>query len=113
MAIDNVKVLHRVVSGELTLAEGISEMQTQSIATVYSMIGMEVGTNIGVSIGTVFGPVGSAVGVFVGGTVGELAGSKVGLKILEVGNKFSTAARSTLKKVRNSIIVNDIRILIF
>ena len=78
VAVENVKVLGKVATGELTLREGFEKMQETTVSTVAGLASMGKGAAIGGAVGLAFGPVGAAVGGFVGGTVAYMAGSKVG-----------------------------------
>ena len=85
VAIENVKTLGRVASGEIGIADGLKEMQNI----------------IGTTIGAVFGPIGAAVGHFAGGVVGKMAGTKVGSKIIETAKRVGSAAKSVVSRVAN------------
>lgn len=109
IAIENVKVLGKVASGEIGVADALKEMQDTSIATVAAVlkakaanIGSKVGKKIGATIGAVFGPVGAVVGHFAGGVVGKMAGTTVGSKIVETAKKVGSAAKSVVSKVAST-----------
>ena len=78
VAVENVKVLGKVATGELTLREGFEKMQETTVSTVAGLASMSKGAAIGGAVGFAFGPVGAAVGRFFGGTVAYLAGSELG-----------------------------------
>ena len=108
VAIENVKTLGRVASGEIGIADGLKEMQNISVATVAAIIkskainiGSKIGKKIGTTIGAVFGPIGAAVGHFAGGVVGKMAGTKVGSKIIETAKRVGSAAKSVVSRVAN------------
>ena len=79
VAIENVKVLGKVATGELTAKEGIDAMQQTTGACVAGLAASAKGTAIGATIGSVLGPVGTAVGGFIGGTIGYMAESVDGV----------------------------------
>lgn len=108
VAIENVKTLGRVASGEIGIADGLKEMQNISVATVAAIIkskainiGSKIGKKIGTTIGAVFGPIGAAVGHFAGGVIGKMAGTKVGSKIIETAKRVGSAAKSVVSRVAN------------
>lgn len=99
VAVENVKVLGKVATGELTVREGVEKMAETTVSTTAGLIGAKIGT----SIGTVLGPVGNAVGGFIGGTVGYMAGSKVGQTIVKGAKKGRDVAVETVKTVASGI----------
>ena len=99
VAVENVKVLGKVATGELTVREGVEKMEETTVSTTAGLIGAKIGT----SIGTVLGPVGNAVGGFIGGTVGYMAGSKVGQTIVKGAKKVRDVAVDTVKTVASGI----------
>lgn len=99
VAVENVKVLGKVATGELTVREGVEKMEETTVSTTAGLIGAKIGT----SIGTVLGPVGNAVGGFIGGTVGYMAGSKVGQTIVKGAKKVRDVAVETVKTVASGI----------
>jgi len=76
VAVENVKVMRKVATGELTVKEGIDTMQQTTMSCVAGIAASAKGTAIGTTIGSVLGPVGTAVESFVGGAVGYITGSK-------------------------------------
>lgn len=78
VAIENVKVIGQMMSGEMTGKEGIEKMEQTTVAAVAGLSASAQGAAVGAAVGAVLGPVGSAVGSFVGGAVSYLAGSKIG-----------------------------------
>ena len=109
-AIENVKILGKVASGEISMADALKEMQDTSISTVAAIIkakagyiGSKFGKKIGAAVGAVFGPVGAAVGHFAGGVVGKMAGTKVGSKIVETAKKVGSAAKSVVSKAVSAV----------
>ena len=99
VAVETVKVLGKVATGELTVREGVEKMEETTVSTTAGLIGAKIGT----SIGTVLGPVGNAVGGFIGGTVGYMAGSKVGQTIVKGAKKVRDVAVETVKTVASGI----------
>lgn len=99
VAVENVKVLGKVATGELTLREGFEKMQETTASTVAGLASMSKGAAIGGTVGLVFGPVGAAVGGFVGGTVAYMAGSKVGELAVKGARKVFEVGKTVVKKV--------------
>lgn len=103
IAIENVKVIVKMASGELTVKEGIDKMEQITVSTVAGIAASVKGTMIGATIGTVFGPVGTAVGGFIGGTVGYMAGSKVGETVIKGVQKGREVAKDVVKSLGDTV----------
>lgn len=103
VAVENVKVLGKVASGELTVKEGLDKMEQVTVSTVVGVAASLKGAALGAAIGTIFGPVGMAVGGFIGGTVGYMAGSKVGETVVKGAQKVREVAKDTFKSIGNSV----------
>lgn len=104
VAVEDVKVLKKVATGELTAREGIDVMEQTTGSCVAGMVASAKGASIGASIGTVLGPVGAAVGGFVGGTIGYIAGSTVGKLIVKGVQKIRDKAIEGIKKVAKGVV---------
>lgn len=101
VAIENIKVIGKVLSGELTLREGFDKMCDTTAAAV---VGISVSTKfatIGMVLGGVFGPIGVVVGGIVGGVVGYMAGSAIGEAASKVVRGVANVAVSVGKAVVN------------
>ncbi len=103
VAIENVKVIGKMMSGELTGKEGIEKMEQTTIATVAGLSASGHGAALGAALGAVLGPVGSVVGGFVGGTVSYLAGSKIGETITKGVQKVRNCVVSGIKTIASGI----------
>lgn len=103
VAIENVKVLGKVATGELTVKEGIDVMQQTTGSCIAGIAASTKGAAIGAAVGTVLGPIGAAVGGFIGGTVGYMAGSKVGETIVKGAQKVRDGAREVVKAVASKV----------
>lgn len=99
VAVENVKIIRKMSTGELTFKEGFEKMEQVTVATVAGIATSTEGAIIGGTIGTIFGPVGAAVGGFIGGTIGYMAGSKVGETITKGVQKIREAAKNVVKTV--------------
>ena len=103
VAIENVKIVGKMATGELTVKEGFEKMEQTTVATVAGIATSAKGAAIGMAIGTVFGPIGTAVGGFIGGTVGYMAGSKVGETVVKGVQKIREKTREVIKTVGNTV----------
>lgn len=103
VAIEDIKVLGKMATGELSFKEGIDKIEQTTVATVAGLATMGKGVAIGAAIGTVFGPVGTAVGGFIGGTVGYMAGSKVGETVVKCVQKVRDGAVKVAKTIVSGV----------
>jgi len=103
VAIENVKVLGKMASGELTANEGLDKMGETTVSTTAGLVAMVEGSSIGAAIGTVLGPIGSAIGGFIGGTVSYIAGSKLGKAVYNTAKKVVNVAKKVVSTVWNGI----------
>lgn len=103
VAVENAKILKKMITGELSIKESIEKMEQITVATVSGLVAMGKGSAVGAIVGAVFGPVGSAVGGFIGGTVGYMAGSKVGETIVRGAQKLRNGAIKVAKTIASGI----------
>ena len=103
VAIEDVKVLGKMATGELTMKEGIEKLEQTTVSTAAGLVAMGKGAAVGAAMGTVFGPVGTAVGGFIGGTVGYMAGSKVGEAVVKCAQKVRDGAKKVAKTVVSGV----------
>lgn len=103
VAIEDVKVVGKMMSGELSFKEGVEKIEQTTVATVAGLAAMGKGAAIGAAAGTVFGPAGAAIGGFVGGTIGYMAGSKVGETIVRGAQKLRAGAVKAAKTVVSGV----------
>lgn len=108
IAIENVKIINKMVAGDLSFKEGIEKMEQTTVSTVAGIAASGKGMAIGAAVGSVCGPVGVVVGGFVGGTVGYMAGSKVGETVVKgvqkIRNKCYDVISSLTEKVYDKTI---------
>lgn len=104
VAIENVKVLGKVATGELTAKEGLDKMEQTTAACVAGIATSTKGAAIGATIGSVFGPVGTAIGGFIGSTIGYMAGSKVAETVVKGVQRVREKAVETIKSVGSAIV---------
>ncbi|MDR1606217.1 MAG: hypothetical protein LBS41_03795 [Streptococcaceae bacterium] len=103
VGVENAKVLRKIATKELTVIEGINQMEQVTVSTVAGIAASVNGAEVGAAIGIGFGPVGIVVGGFVGGTVGYMAGSKVGETVVKVRQKIRREAIEVLSSISNKI----------
>ncbi len=103
VGIETVKVAGKIVSGELTLKEGLDKIEQTGVSTVAGLVGGAKGMTIGASIGAIFGPVGATVGGFIGGTLGYMASSKVGETVVKGVQKIREKTVEVIKSVGSAI----------
>lgn len=103
VAIENVKVLEKMATGELTMKEGIEKLEQTTVSTTAGLMAMGKGAAIGSALGTVFGPIGAAVGGFIGGTIGYMGGSKVGENAVKCSQKVRDGAMKVVKTVASGV----------
>lgn len=103
VAVENAKIVGKIVKGEYTISEGLEKMQDTTYSCVGGIVASVKGAALGAKIGTVLGPVGTAVGGFVGGIAGHICGSKVGKEVSSAITKVRNFARGKLEKVANKI----------
>lgn len=103
VAVEDVKILGKVATGELTIKEGVDKMQQTTAACVAGLAASTKGAALGVVVGSAFGPVGTAIGGFVGGCVGYMAGSKIGETVVKGFQKVRDTAKSFVKSTVNKI----------
>ena len=86
--VDNIKVLIRISSGELTIRSGIIKMIEATISTFTAVIASNNGTIIGMNIGMLLGNVGAVVCSFIGGTLAYIIGDRGGYIISKCSEKM-------------------------
>lgn len=103
VAIEDVKVIGKMASGEYSFKEGIDKLEQTTVATAGGLLAMGEGAVVGAELGVFGGPVGIAIGGFVGGTVGYMAGSKFGETIVKVRQKIRDKVLDVAKEVGNRV----------
>ena len=103
VAIEDAKVVGKMMNGELSFKEGIEKIEQTTVATAAGLVTMGKGAVIGAATGAIFGPVGAAIGGFVGGTVGYMAGSKVGETVVKGAQKIRDGARKVAKTIASGV----------
>lgn len=106
VGIENIKVLGKIASGELTLTKGLDQMGRTTTSMIGGLWGMAKGAAIGAKLTgwiPVVGPALAVVTGFVGGMVGYFGGSKIGDAIYSAGKKVAGAAKTVAKAAWNGI----------
>lgn len=105
VSIENIKILAKVATGELTMTQAMDQMGRTSISMVYSIGWGAVGWNIGVAALSWIPIVGPVVGGLVGGLVGSMAGSKFGTAVYSgiktVAKGAVNACKSAWSKIKS------------
>lgn len=99
IAVEGAKVVGKMMTGGLSVKEGIEKIEQTTIATTAGLVLMGEGSTIGIIAGMLFGPVGSAIGAFVGGTVAYMAGAKVGETVVKGAQKIRDGAIKVAKTI--------------
>lgn len=99
IAVENVKVMKKVATGELTTKEGLEIMEQTTVACMAGIATSAKGTAVGASVGMIFGPIGAIVGGVAGGTIGYMAGSKVGENVVKGVQKIRKTAANYVKTI--------------
>lgn len=97
VGIENIKILSKIASGELSLTKGLDHMGRVTTSMVGGLLGAAKGMAIGASLTAwipVIGAPLSVVSGFVGGMVGYFGGSKIGDGVYNAGKKVCCAAKS-------------------
>ena len=95
VGIENVKVLAKIASGELSMTKGIDQLGRTTVSMAGGFVGMAKGAAIGASMTSWIPVVGPALGIasgFVGGMVGYFGGSKLGDAVYNAGKTVAKAA---------------------
>lgn len=99
IAVENVKILAKIASGELSFKDGLDKMQQVIVSAVAGMATSAEGAAIGAAIGTALGPIGTVVGGAIGGMIGYIAGSKIGEVIVKTAQKIRDISKTIVTKV--------------
>jgi hypothetical protein len=103
IGIENIKVAGKVVTGELSIHEGLDKMEQTTGSVLAGLLASEKGMIIGGGLGIAFGPIGVGIGAFIGSTVGYIAGSKLGETLVRGAQKLRNAAVEKVKTIGDRI----------
>lgn len=99
VAIENVKILGKAATGELTMREALDQMGCNTVAMAHGLSWGGKGALAGAAALSWIPIVGPIVGGVVGGTVGYMAGSKFGETVCKAAKTVARAAKNTAKKL--------------
>lgn len=99
VAIENVKILGKVATRELTMREALDQMGCNTVAMAHGLSWGGKGALAGAAALSWVPIVGPIVGGVVGGAVGYMAGSKFGETVCKTAKTIVTAAKNTAKKL--------------
>lgn len=105
VSIENIKILAKVATGELTMNQAMDQMGRTSVSMVYSLGWGAAGVTIGAAALSWIPIVGPVVGGLVGGLVGSMAGSKFGSAVYSgikaVGKGIVNFCKSGWNKIKS------------
>lgn len=99
VCIENVKILVKVASGELTMSQAIDRMGRTSVAMVFGLGWSSIGASIGPVVFAWIPVVGPVIGGLIGGIVGYMAGERFGGLVYE---GLKAVARGVINTCRSS-----------
>lgn len=94
--IENVKILGKVATGELTMTQALDRMGRTTTSMVYGLGWGATSSLIGSAALAWVPVVGPVIGGFVGGMVGYMAGSKFGEVVYNTGKKIVNTAKKAV-----------------
>lgn len=106
VGIENIKILVKVASGDLSVTKGLDQMGRVSVSMMTGLCAIKTGAIIGASLVgwiPVVGPAAAVATGFVGGMVGYFAGSKIGEAVYNGAKKLGKAAISVGKAAWNGL----------
>lgn len=118
VGIENVKILAKIASGDLSVTKGLDQMGRTTTSMVGGLWGMAKGAALGAKLTGWIPVVGAPLAVvtgFVGGMVGYFGGSKLGDTLYSAGKKAASAAKNVAKAAVNGLksagssVVNGIK----
>ncbi|WP_443667914.1 UbiA family prenyltransferase [Holdemanella porci] len=97
VTIENVKILKKLASGEISLSEALNEMGNTSVAMVYGLGWGTTGAVLGSFALSWIPVVGPVIGGLVGGMIGYTAGSKFGQLVFKGAKTVAKGAVNMVK----------------
>lgn len=100
VGIENIKILGKIASGEVSFTKGLDQMGHVTVSMVGGLLGTAKGAVLGASLTAWIPVIGMPLAVvtgFVGGMVGYFGGSKLGEAIYNTGKKVAKTAKSVAK----------------
>lgn len=99
VAIENIKILAKIPTGELTPREALDQMGCNTVAMTYGLGWGIAGAQVGMYALGWIPVVGPIVGGLAGGMIGYMAGSKFGQKVYEGVKTAAKTAKDTAKRI--------------
>jgi hypothetical protein len=106
VGIENIKILNKIASGDLSITRGLDQMGRVTTSMVGGLLAMGKGALLGAKLTAWIPVVGvplSIVSGFVGGMVGYFGGSKIGDGIYNAGKSVCSVAKSVASSAWNSV----------
>lgn len=106
VGIENVKILGKIASGELSITKGLDHMGRTTTSMVGGLVGMGKGAVLGAKLTAWIPVIGAPLAVatgLVGGMVGYFGGSKIGETIYNAGKKVASVAKTVAKTAVNGL----------
>ena len=103
VGIENIKILGKVATGDLTMSQGLEHMGRTTTAMVYGLGWGKAGMAIGAAALSWIPIVGPAVGGLVGGMVGYMAGSKFGQTVFNGVKAVGRGVKNVCSNTWNAI----------
>lgn len=106
VGIENVKILSKIASGDVSVIKGIDQMGRVTTSMIGGLIGMTEGAALGAALTGWIPVIGAPLGIvtgFIGGMVGYFGGSKVGDAIYNTGKKVAGVAKNVAKVAVNGL----------
>lgn len=105
VGIENVKILAKIITGEITPTNGLDQMGRVTTSMIGGFYGMAKGTAAGAALGAslagwvpVIGPAFVVASGFIGGTVGYFLGSETGNALYDATKKVASGVKAVAKK---------------
>lgn len=98
VGIENVKILGKVATGELTMTQALDRMGRTTTSMVYGIGWGATSSLIGAAALAWIPLIGPVIGGFVGGMVGYMAGAKFGETVYNTGKKIVNTAKKAVSR---------------
>ena len=103
VAVEDVKILYRVATGDMTVTEGIDSVGRTTVAMAVGLGWAAKGAVIGASVMGLLPVVGPLAGGLIGGTLGYIAGSGIGQAVYNGAKKLGKAVASVAKHLGRAV----------
>jgi hypothetical protein len=103
VGIENVKILGKVATGELTMTQALDRMGRTTTSMVYGLGWGATSSLVGAAALAWIPIVGPVLGGFVGGMVGYMAGSKFGEVVYNTGKKIANTAKKVVSRTVDKV----------